>query len=70
MTLLGIALMDLTRKDARAKHPIIINVEMATAWKLGNDVMGMLTAVITRMRPIVHLALENINSNVKLQENV
>ena len=62
--------MDLTRKDARAKHPIIINVEMVTAWKLGNDVMGMLTAVITRMRPIVHLAPENINSNVKLQENV
>ena len=62
--------MDRTRKAARVKHLTIMSVEMVTAWKLGNDVMGMQTAVITRMRSIVHPALENINSNAKLQENV
>ena len=61
--------MDLMKLDVRAKHPTIINVEMDTAWKLGNDVMEMLTAVITQMSYIVHLAPENISLNVKLLGN-
>ena len=61
--------MDLMKLAVRAKHPTIINVEMDTVWKLGNDVMEMLTAVITQMSYIVHLAPENISLNVKLLVN-
>ena len=65
MILLGIVWMDQTRRIVLARHHIIINVPMATAWKHGNGVMVMPIVMIILMSFIVLPVLERSNSSVR-----
>ena len=63
--LLGIVWMDQTRRIVLARHHIIINVQMATAWRHGKGVMVMPIAMIILTSYTVLLAQEHFNSSVK-----
>ena len=63
--LLGIVWMDQTRRIALARPHIIINVQMATAWKHGKGVMVMPIVMIILTSSIVLPVQERSNSSVK-----
>ena len=63
--LLGIVWMDQTRRIALARHHIIINVQMAIAWKHGKGVMVMPIVMTILMSSIVLPVQERSNSSVK-----
>ena len=65
MILLGIVWMDQTRRIVLARHHIIINVPMATAWKHGRGVMVMPTVMIILTNSIVLPVQERSNSSVR-----
>ena len=63
--LLGIAWTDQTRRIVLARHHIIINVQMAIAWKHGKGVMVMPIVMIILTSSIVLPVQERSNSSVK-----
>ena len=63
--LLGIVWMDQTRRIALARHHIIINVPMATAWKHGRGVMVMPIVMTILMSSIVLPVQERSNSSAR-----
>ena len=63
--LLGIVRMDQTRRIVLARHHIIINVQMAIAWKHGKGVMVMRIVMIILTSSIVLPVQERSNSSVR-----